>query len=82
MTKTAKTPANHWTAKTGSPPPPGTRVQLTDGAEHQGTVMPYTPGTSPALQGLFPVRLDNWIWQICCINDVTVLVPPPTQVDQ
>jgi hypothetical protein len=43
--------------------------------------MPYTPGGSPALLGLFPVRLDNWIWQICGTDDVTVLTPP-AQADQ
>jgi hypothetical protein len=63
------------------PLPPGTRVQLKDGAKHKGTVMPYTPDCSPSLLGLFPVRLYTAIWQICDASDVIVL-PPPTQVDQ
>jgi hypothetical protein len=62
--------------------PPGTRVQLKGGAKHQGTVMPYAPRISPAWWDLFPVRLDNWIWQLCGTDDVTVLAPLPTQVDQ
>jgi hypothetical protein len=44
--------------------------------------MSYTHGGSPARLGLFPVRLDNAIWQTCDTNDVTVLAPPTTQIDQ
>jgi hypothetical protein len=44
--------------------------------------MPYTPRQSPAWRGLFPVRLDNWIWQICGTDNITVLAPPPTQSDK
>jgi hypothetical protein len=47
-----------------------------------GTVMAYTPRQSPAWRDLFPVRLDNWIWQLCHTDDITVLTSPPTQVDQ
>jgi hypothetical protein len=25
---------------------------------------------------MFPVRLDNWIWQTCDATDVLVLAPP------
>jgi hypothetical protein len=55
---------------------PGTRVQLRDGARLKGTVMPYQPAHSPGLLGLFPVQLDNWIWQTCDATDVLVLAPP------
>jgi hypothetical protein len=55
---------------------PGTRVQLRDGARLRGTVMPYRPADSTGLLGLFPVRLDNWIWQTCDATDVLVLAPP------
>jgi hypothetical protein len=55
---------------------PGTRVQLRDGARLKGTVMPYQPAYSPGLLGLFPVRLDNRIWQTCDATDVLVLAPP------
>ncbi len=54
---------------------PGTRVQLRDGARLKGTVMPYRPEYSPGLLGLFPVRLDNWIWQTCHATHVFVLAP-------
>jgi hypothetical protein len=60
---------------------PGTRVQLRDGARLKGTVMPYQPAHSPGLLGLFPVQLDNWIWQTCDATDVLVLAPPK-QTDQ
>jgi hypothetical protein len=60
---------------------PGTRVQLRDGARLKGTVMPYQPAYLPGLLGLFPVRLDNWIWQTCDVTDVLVLAPPK-QTDQ
>ncbi len=50
--------------------PAGTRVQLRDGAKPKGTVMPYAREYS---RGLFPVRLDNCIWQICKASDVVVL---------
>ena len=53
--------------------PPGTRVQLKDGVRHKGTVMPNMRETSLGLLGLFPVRLDNWIWQTCNASDVIVL---------
>ncbi len=55
---------------------PGTRVQLRDGARLKGTVMQYQPAHSPGLLGLFPVQLDNWIWQTCDATDVLVLAPP------
>jgi hypothetical protein len=55
---------------------PGTRVQLRDGARSKGTVMPYQSAYLPGLLGLFPVRLDNWIWQTCDVTDVLVLAPP------
>lgn len=50
--------------------PAGTRVQLRDGAKLKGTVMTYEREYS---HGLFPVRLDNCIWQICHASDVIVL---------
>jgi hypothetical protein len=55
---------------------PGTRVQLRDESRLKGTVMPYQPAHSPGLLGLFPVQLDNWIWQTCDATDVLVLAPP------
>jgi hypothetical protein len=55
---------------------PGTRVQLSCGARLKGTVMRYQPAHSPGLLGLFPVRLDNGIWQTCSAADVVVLAPP------
>ena len=58
--------------------PPGTRVQLKDGVKHKGTVMPHMRETSLGLLGLFPVRLDNWIWQTCNAGDVIVLDPEDT----
>ena len=60
---------------------PGTRVQLREGARLKGTVMPYQPMHSPGRLGLFPVQLDNWIWQTCDATDVLV-VAPPKQTDQ
>ncbi len=50
--------------------PAGTRVQMRDRAKLKGTVMPYAPEYS---HGLFPVRFDNCIWQICHAGDVIVL---------
>jgi hypothetical protein len=58
--------------------PPGTRVQLKDGVRHKGTVMPYMRECSLGLLGLFPVRLDSWIWQTCDTSDVIVLEPKDT----
>jgi hypothetical protein len=58
--------------------PVGTRVQMKNGARQQGTVMPYEPEYS---HGLFPVRLDNGIWQKCYASDVIVL-PPSNEPDQ
>jgi hypothetical protein len=55
---------------------PGTRVQLREGTRLKGTVMPYQPAHSPGRLGLFPVQLDNWIWQTCDATDVLVLAPP------
>jgi hypothetical protein len=52
--------------------PPGTRVQLRDGAKLTGTVMPYARECSQGLLGLFPVRLDNCIWRICHASNVIV----------
>jgi hypothetical protein len=43
--------------------------------------MPHQPAHSPGLLGLFPVQLDNWIWQTCDATDVLVLAPPK-QTDQ
>jgi hypothetical protein len=53
--------------------PAGTRVQLRDGAQQTGTVMPYALECS---RGLFPVRLDHGVWQTCDASDVIVLAPP------
>jgi hypothetical protein len=53
--------------------PTGTRVQLKTPAQQKGTVMPYEPEYT---QGLFPVRLDNGIWQRCHTSDVIVLAQP------
>ncbi len=50
--------------------PAGTRVQMRGRAGQQGTVMVYEPEYS---RGLFPVRLDDGIWQICDASDVIVL---------
>lgn len=55
--------------------PVGTRVQLKEGARLKGTVMSYQRGCTPGLLGLFPVRLDNTIWQTCHASDVIVLAP-------
>lgn len=54
----------------------GMRVQLRDGSRLTGTVMSYQRECLPGLLGLFPVRLDNAIWQTCHTSDVTVLAPP------
>jgi hypothetical protein len=53
----------------------GTRVQLRDRARLKGTVISYHPGYSMGSLGLFSIRLDNAIWQICDANDVIVLAP-------
>jgi hypothetical protein len=53
-------------------------VQLKDGVRHKGTVMPYMRECSLGLLGLFPVRLDSWIWQTCDTSDVIVLEPKGT----
>ena len=53
--------------------PAGTRVQLTGGAQLTGTVMSYQQECVPGWLGLFPVRLDNAIWQTCHAGDVIVL---------
>lgn len=58
--------------------PAGTRVQMKDRTRQKGTVMPYEPEYS---HGLFPVRLDNGIWQKCHTSDVIVLAQP-TEIDQ
>ena len=55
--------------------PVGTRVQLRVGARLKGTVMSYQRECLPGLLGLFPVRLDNAIWQTCHADDVIVLSP-------
>lgn len=55
--------------------PVGMRVQLRDGSRLTGTVMSYQRECVPGLLGLFPVRLDNAIWQTCDASDVTVLAP-------
>lgn len=55
--------------------PVGTRVQLREGLQLKGTVMSYQREFLSGLLGLFPVRLDNAIWQICHGNDVIVLAP-------
>jgi hypothetical protein len=53
--------------------PAGTRVQLKGGAQLMGTVMSYQRECVPGWLGLFPVRLDNAIWQTCQAGDVIVL---------
>lgn len=55
--------------------PTGTRVQLKGPAGLTGTVMSYQRECGPGWLGLFPVRLDNAIWQTCVASDVTVLAP-------
>jgi hypothetical protein len=57
--------------------PAGTRVQLKSGAQHTGTVMSYQRECVPGWLGLFPVRLDNDIWQTCHASDVLVLASAP-----
>jgi hypothetical protein len=56
--------------------PTGTRVQLKGAARHTGTVMAYQGDCVPGWLGLFPVRLDNAIWQTCHASDVIVLTLP------
>jgi hypothetical protein len=56
--------------------PVGTRVQLKDAAQPTGTVMSYQRECVPGWLGLFPVRLDNAIWQTCHASDVIVLALP------
>jgi hypothetical protein len=46
-----------------------------DAARLKGTVVSYHPEYSLGLLGLFSVRLDNAIWQICDTSDVIVLAP-------
>ncbi|MGH3822551.1 MAG: hypothetical protein ACRDRA_06885 [Pseudonocardiaceae bacterium] len=63
--------------------PVGTRIQLREGTRLTGTVMVCPPPEwSFGLLGLFSVRLDNGIWQICNANDVTVLAPQAEETDQ
>jgi hypothetical protein len=56
--------------------PAGTRVQLKGMTQLTGTVMSYQRDCVPGWLGLFPVRLDNAIWQTCHASDVIVLTPP------
>ena len=56
--------------------PAGTRVQLKGAAQLMGTVMSYQRECVPGWLGLFPVRLDNTIWQTCHAGDVIVLALP------
>lgn len=53
--------------------PEGTRVRIRGEAQRTGTVMRYAPEYS---HGLFPVRLDDGIWQTFDASDVIVLAPP------
>jgi hypothetical protein len=53
--------------------PAGTRVQLKGAAQLTGTVMAYQRECVPGWLGLFPIRLDNAIWQTCHADDVIVL---------
>ena len=54
--------------------PIGTRVQKGTGARARlGVVMHYEPEHT---RGCFPVRFDDWIWEICDASDVTVIAPP------
>ena len=55
--------------------PAGTRVQLTGGAQLTGTVMSYQRECVPGWLGLFPVRLDNAIWQTCQRCGAYALLP-------
>ena len=57
--------------------PAGTRVQLKTAAQLTGTVMAYQRECVPGWLGLFPVRLDNDIWQTCHASDVIVLASAP-----
>lgn len=57
--------------------PVGTRVRLTEGAQLAGTVVSCPrPEWSFGLLGLFGVRLDNGISQVCHATDVIVLALP------
>ena len=53
--------------------PAGTRVRLKGGNQLTGTVMAYQRECVPGWLGLFPVRLDNAIWQTSHASDVLVL---------
>ncbi len=55
--------------------PAGTRIQLRGGAQRTGTVITYHPECSLGRLGLFSVRLDNGIWQVCDASDVIVVAP-------
>jgi hypothetical protein len=57
--------------------PAGTRVRLKGGNQLTGTVMAYQRECVPGWLGLFPVRLDNAIWQTCHTTDVIVLASAP-----
>jgi hypothetical protein len=57
--------------------PTGTRVQLRNGNQLTGTVMAHQRECVPGWLGLFPVRLDNAIWQTCHASDVIVLASAP-----
>jgi hypothetical protein len=59
--------------------PAGTRVQLKGATQLTGTVMSYQQECVAGWLGLFPVRLDNAIWQICHASDVIALTLPPPQ---
>ena len=65
--------ASRWRGRMSAGLPAGTRVQVKSGAQQTGTVMPHEPEYS---HGLFPVRLDDGIWQIFDATDVVVLAPP------
>lgn len=56
--------------------PMGARVQLKEGEQLAGTVVSCPrPEWSFGVLGLFAVRLDNGISQICHASDVIVLAP-------
>ena len=58
------------------------RIQLREGTRLTGTVMVCPPPEwSFGLLGLFSVRLDNGIWQLCDAGDVTVLPALEEQTD-
>ncbi|HEV7452399.1 MAG TPA: hypothetical protein VGO16_13630 [Pseudonocardiaceae bacterium] len=65
--------ARRWRGLMSAGLPAGTRVRVKSGAQQTGTVMPHEPEYS---HGLFPVRLDDGIWQIFAASDVVVLAPP------